>query len=326
MIKQVDDSTSFFSFIVGQDSSLCRIDTYISKELPYYSRNYLQGIINQGNVTLNGIVIKKPSAVVRPNDTITVQFPPKTPKEPAVVVDKTMGVVVLAETEHFLIIHKPAPLLVHPPSLTSKAITLSDWIRHYYGAIDVGSSDRPGIIHRLDRDTSGIMIITKTPYAHNVFGSLFRERTITKTYKAVVQGHPPREGFINYAIGRDPVNRIRMAYFNPELMNNERRIGDVKVRHAETDYKVLEYFDNASLVEVTPKTGRTHQIRIHMAAIGHPIIGDSLYGKTSPHINRQALHAESLSFVFDEQSYYFNDPLPIDMVDLINVLRSSRSI
>jgi len=326
MIENLNNTGQTFSLIVSSDSDPCRIDLYITRAIQRYSRSYFQGIINQGNVTLNGIVTRKTSIIVCPNDSIVVHVPLKKSAEPQAIIDKTIGVSVIAETEHFVMIHKPAPLLVHPPSLTSKSITLSDWVRHYYSHIaHVGTIDRPGIIHRLDRDTSGIMVITKTPYAHNIFGLLFRERNITKTYKAVVHGHPEKEGYIDFALGRDPINRVRMAYFDADLMDSEKKIGAIKVRHAETYYKVLEYFEDAALIEVTPKTGRTHQIRLHMAAIGHPIVGDSMYGKKSMHIDRQALHAERLSFVFDDVSYSFTDPLPDDFNALLTILRTSKS-
>jgi 23S rRNA pseudouridine1911/1915/1917 synthase len=152
---------------------------------------------------------------------------------------------------------------------------------------------------------------------------LFRERNIHKTYKAIVAGHPPKEGTITLAIGRNPINRLKMMHFDPELIDSTGKVGVTKVRHAKTDYKVLEYFDDATLVEVKPTTGRTHQIRVHMAALGHPIIGDQLYGKKSPLIDRQALHAEGLSFVFENKDYSFIDEIPEDFQQLINHLRTN---
>src|SRR5260221_11717328 len=135
-------------------------------------------------------------------------------------------------------------------------------------------SDRPGIIHRLDKETSGIMIITRTSYAHNVIGGLFRNRKIQKTYKAIVDGHPPQEGLISLAIGRDPMNPIKMRTFEDEYISADGMVGGTKTRHAKTEYKVLQRFKDTSLIEVKPTTGRTHQIRVHMKAIGHPVIGD----------------------------------------------------
>jgi 23S rRNA pseudouridine1911/1915/1917 synthase len=209
----------------------------------------------------------------------------------------------------------------------SSAITVADWILHNHHELsNVGAVDRPGIIHRLDKETSGLLIIARTNYGHNALGALFRNRKINKTYKAIVAGHPPKDGTITLAIGRNPTNRLKMATFNEDLIDHTGKIGCTKVRHATTDYKVLEYFDDASLIEVKPTTGRTHQIRVHMAALGHPIIGDQLYGKTSPFINRQALHAEQLSFIFDDTHYSFTDEFPHDFQQLINNLRTSKNI
>jgi len=312
-----------FSFNVPENSAPCRIDRFIKELFPDYSRTYFQHIIDMGGISIDNSLVKKPSTLVHPHNNITIQFPAQKTASLQTIMEKTTDVSVLATTDHFMIIHKPADLLVHAPSTTSTAITLADCIRqHHTDIISVGLSDRPGIIHRLDKETSGIMIITRSHYAHNIIGGLFRNRKISKTYKAIVMGHPPKEGTITSAIGRDPFNRIKMASFNEENIDSTGKIGSVKVRHAKTDYTVLEYFDNASLIEVKPTTGRTHQIRVHMTAIGHPIIGDQLYGKKSHLINRQALHAESLSFTFEETLYSFKDELPDDFQQLINHLRN----
>ncbi|HSC24898.1 MAG TPA: RluA family pseudouridine synthase [Candidatus Babeliales bacterium] len=314
---------NIFSFIVPKDIVPCRIDHYITKLFPDYSRSYLQRIITAGCVTVNAISIKKSSTLIYETNTILVQFPPERTIEPATIIDKTINVSIIAITDHFIMIHKPAHLLVHPSSTRNTSITLVDWIQYNYSDISlIGNSVRPGIIHRLDKETSGIMIITRTNYAHNAIGELFRGRHIQKTYKAVVAGHPNKEGTITLAIGRDPINRIKMASFDEEKIDNNGKINNIKVRNAKTHYKVLEYFENTTLIEVKPTTGRTHQIRVHMAAIGHPIIGDQLYGTSSPLINRQALHAESLSFFFNETPYSFSSKIPDDFQQLLINLRT----
>jgi 23S rRNA pseudouridine1911/1915/1917 synthase len=318
------EPNALFTFIVPENSPTTRIDRYITELFTHYSRSYFQQIIDNGGVSINGMVVKKQSAPLSPHDIITLQFPAERTIETTTLIDQTLGVSILATTEHFMIIHKPANLLVHAPSKNSATITLTDWILHNHSELSsVGVVDRPGIVHRLDKETSGLLIITRTNYAHNTLGSLFRNRKINKTYKAVVAGHPDKEGTITLAIGRDPVNRIKMASFNENYVDETGKIGAIKVRHAKTDYKVLEYFDDASLIEVKPTTGRTHQIRVHMTALGHPIIGDQLYGTISPLINRQALHAEQLSFTFDEQNYSFINEVPDDFQQLINSLRTS---
>lgn len=314
---------TMFSFTVPEDASQCRIDRYITEIFPDYSRSYFQKLITAGNITVNEIPTKKTSATVYPADIVTIQFPTKQIIEPNHIINRTDGIQIISENDHFMVIHKPANLLVHPPSNASNAITVVDWIRHHHGDISsVGTADRPGIIHRLDRETSGILIITKTDYAHNLIGALFRERKINKTYKAIVSGHPPQKGTITYGIGRDPINRIKMKHFNEDMITIDGKIGNIKVRNALTDYTVLEYFDDASLVEIKPTTGRTHQIRVHMTAIGHPIIGDQLYGKKSTLIHRQALHAESITFTFEEKRYSFVDEISEDFQQLLNHLRT----
>jgi len=327
MIKQGPIApNSTFSFSVPENTTPCRIDRYISQQFPDYSRTYFQHIIDLGGITINGIPTKKPSFLVYPSNNITVQFPALKIVEAQDLIEEKFNVSVIAQTEHFMIIHKPAHLLVHPPATTSKAITLVDWIRHYHTEVTtIGNNDRPGIIHRLDKETSGIMIITRTNYAHNIIGGLFRSRNIQKTYKAIVAGHPEKEGTITSAIGRDPINRIKMAIFNKEDVDKEGKVGNIKVRHATTDYKVLHYFKDASLIEVKPTTGRTHQIRVHMASIGHPVIGDQLYGKKSLLIDRQALHAESLSFIFEDIPYSFNDKIPDDFQSLLDNMHTSAN-
>ena len=233
--------------------------------------------------------------------------------------------------EHFVIISKPAKLLVHPPTSRSIEPTLMDWLLvHYHELNSVGPVDRPGIIHRLDKDTSGLLIIPRTNYAHTTFGTLFHDRTISKTYLAVVEGHPDRQGSIDAPVGRDPVTKTRITIsnaFTSCAQDNLNEVGTInkngsKFRKALTHYKVLEYFENFSLVEVKPVTGRTHQIRVHFASIGHPIVADTVYGKNSSLINRQALHAYKIAFSFDGTPFEFTSDLPKDFSGSINKLKN----
>ncbi len=315
------ESNALFTFIVDQNTSISRIDQYISSLFPHYSRSFFQQLILEKHVSLNGKIITKPSTQIALNDIITVQFPSARTIESDMIKHHTTGVNVVASHDHFMIIYKPANLLVHPPSNKSTAVTLTDWIiQNHQELVNVGIVDRPGIVHRLDKDTSGIMILTRTNYGHTVFNNLFKQRDIKKTYFAVVVGHPEPQGTITLAIGRDPHNRIKMTTFDEE--NHEELIKkySIKIRHAFTEYKVVHYFKDTSLVEVKPTTGRTHQIRVHMAAVGHPIIGDQTYGNASSLINRQALHAHSLSFTFDGTDYTFSYDMPEDMQSLIKNL------
>jgi 23S rRNA pseudouridine1911/1915/1917 synthase len=323
MITGQIEPNALFTFTVDQYNSIQRIDQYLATQFPQYSRSFFQRLIQKKYVSHNGAVTVKPSSSLAAQDTITIQFPPARVVEPEVLNTHTTGVSIIAITEHFIVVYKPVNLMVHAPSQNSPAVTLTDWIVHNYKEIaHVGLVDRPGIVHRLDKDTSGIMIITRTNHAHTVFNNLFKQRNISKTYYAIVEGHPAPQGTISLSIGRNPRDRTKMAAFNEMVSPEEQsKINNIKVRHALTDYKVLRYFENAALIEVKPTTGRTHQIRVHMAAIGHPIIGDKMYGNSSPLINRQALHAYSLSFTFDNIPYTFNYDVPTDFQHLINNLQ-----
>jgi len=308
-------ANSVFAFVIDSKDTGSRIDKYLSEQFPLYSRSYFQKLINDGCVILNNNLINKSSIKLKHQDAIIVTFP----KEPIIdrqdILEKDFGINVVYQSKHFLIIAKPDNLLVHRASTNNNAITVVDWLLANYKDIgNVGYVDRPGIVHRLDKDTSGLLIIPRTNYAHSVFAGLFRDRTMQKTYYAVVHGHPPKTGTINFAIGRHPIKRTSMKAF--DQTNN-----DKSIRNAITHYEVIEYYKDYALVRIKPVTGRTHQIRVHLAAINHPIVGDSVYGRKSKLIKRHALHAAGLSFVFDEKHYSFTLDFPSDMKKLINQIK-----
>lgn len=293
-----------------------RIDKYLSECLDKYSRTFFKRMIDEGHVLVNEKPVSKSSVVLKEGDKITVIFPVEPIVAQTHIPVNDLVLPIIYRNEHFLIIQKPAPLLVHQPATVSSEPSVVDWlIAHFKEAATVGYLDRPGIVHRLDKDTSGLLIIALTNYAHLEFSKLFKDRKVHKTYLAVVEGHPEPEGTINYPIGRSMSDRKKMAAFKVEPLG-------LKLREATTHYRVLEYFKNSALVEVKPVTGRTHQIRVHCAAIGHPIIGDIVYGHKSKLINRQALHAHELSFIFDGENYHFVADLPDDFTQLLTHLRN----
>ena len=181
---------------------------------------------------------------------------------------------------------------------------------HFKEISKVGESERPGIVHRLDKNTSGIMIIPRKDYVHAIFSEMFKDRKIKKTYLAIVEGHPDPKGTIDLPISRHPTEKIKMSHLNPAGKDST------------TNYSVLEYFEKCSLVELKPTTGRTHQIRVHMAAIGHPLLGDSTYGKESYMIGRHALHANKLEFEYNKELFSFScDEQPEDFKNALEKLR-----
>jgi len=308
---------STFSFTIPEGSGNKRLDHYIAQQFPLYSRSFFQRVIDGGFVSVNGKSTQKSSTPLRAQDVVTVQFPPERRVDANALTEKHRDIEIVAQQDHFLVLFKPAGLVVHSPAARSTMPTLVDWLLANYAEIgSVGAVDRPGIVHRLDKDTSGIMIIPRTNYAHTIFGDMFKDRAMSKTYLAVVHGHPPKTGIIDLAIGRDPRNPTRMSTFPHSAAGRSDAI-----RTACTNYTVLEYFDEHSLVEVRPVTGRTHQIRVHFAAIGHPLISDPVYGRTSPLIKRHALHAYKLAFQFEGAHHEFTHDAPADFKALLNSLK-----
>lgn len=300
---------SAHTFTVGADHQHTRLDVYLAQAFAGYSRSFLKDLIIQKCVEVNTKNQTKPSYLLNQGDTITITFPEKPTASLAEIKAKGCEIEIVYEHEHFLIINKPAHLIMHHAPSTAGKPTLVDWILLHESAIaQVGLIDRPGIVHRLDKDTSGLLIIARTNYAHTQFTKLFEQRAIHKTYRALVQGHPPEQGSIDFAIGRNQTQKHKMAAFTPSTTQGN-------YRTALTHYRVLNYFDTYSLVELTPITGRTHQIRVHCAAIGHPLLGDATYN-TNPisiSLDRHALHAYALSFAFDGTPFNFTCPLPDDM-------------
>lgn len=309
--------TSSFEFIVNSESAGMRLDAFLAQQFPAYSRSFLQKLIQDHTIIINTQRAKKPSIVLKEHDVVHIQIHAAQPEtKKTVQMPQNFKIELIATHEDFLIINKPAGLLTHKTQHATNDYTLVDWLTTHFKEIEsVGTLERPGIIHRLDKDTSGLLIIARTNYAHQFFTQSFKERAIKKTYLAIVEGHPERSGTIDQPIGRHKTHRLRMAIY-PANSN-------VPTRHAVTHYRVLEYFDKYSLVEFKPETGRTHQIRVHAAFLGHPLVGDTLYGSSSPFIKRHALHASALSFNFKGKLYEFSAQLPHDFQDLIAHLKKN---
>jgi 23S rRNA pseudouridine1911/1915/1917 synthase len=276
--------------------------------VPEVTRSYAQRLIDEGHVTVNGGA-SKPGHRLSPGDVVAVTVPePRAPSlEP-----EPIPIRVVYQDEDVLVVDKPAGLPVHPGpgheahTLVNAVLALCPDLPGIQGDV------RPGIVHRLDKDTSGLMVVAKTEQALQAISRQLQERTVHKVYLALVQGRvTPEEGVIEAPVGRDPKHRQKMAVV-------------AGGRPAQTRYRVREYLDGYTLLEAMPVTGRTHQIRVHMAAMGHPVVGDPVYGRRSDLVPRQFLHARRLGFRLPSTGEYreFESPLPADLRDALRRLEA----
>lgn len=292
-------------FSITADES--RLDQYLSGQDTGLNRSQLRRLIVDGQVLVNGAQ-SKPSNKVRNGDLVSLSVPP--PRESSLVA-QDIPVTVVYQDENLVVIDKPPGLAVHPgPGHPDKTL-VNALLAMCPDIQGIGGEIRPGIVHRLDKNTSGLMVAAKTHRAHNDLSAQIKARQATKGYLALVEGVPkPPEGKINAPVGRHPRRRTRMAVV-------------VGGKEARTSYKVREQFQGHSLLEIYLETGRTHQIRVHMAHIGHPLVGDIVYGKASPLVERQFLHAFHLRFKHPSngEPLEFQIGLPVDLSSAVDNLR-----
>jgi 23S rRNA pseudouridine1911/1915/1917 synthase len=285
--------------ILQVTESAVRLDKYLAGEYPELSRSILQKLIKQGFILVNDFAAR-PSQKLSIGDRIYVALPPP---EKVSLAAEPIPVDVIYEDDDLLVICKPAGLVVHPSPGHTAHTLVNALLARCPDLAGFGDTMRPGIVHRLDRDTSGLMIIARNSIAQQHLINQFKDRSVSKGYLVLVKGKLiPNQGIIDAPIGRDPSNRKRMAVL-------------ASGRQARTGYKVKEYLDGYTLLDVTTETGRTHQIRVHLSAIGYPVVGDAVYGVRSPYVKRQFVHAYRLGFCLPSSGQYreFTCELPPDL-------------
>jgi 23S rRNA pseudouridine1911/1915/1917 synthase len=290
-----------------------RLDKTLALALPELSRTQLQRLIEEGFVTLAGEVVTRPKARVERSATAHIRLPPTAPASHQA---EAIPLTILFENADVILINKPAGMVVHPAAGHWSGTLVNAVLGHDPELEGVGDEQRPGIVHRLDRDTSGVIVVAKNDAAHRDLQKQFKARTVDKRYVALVEGQPPTPtGRIEAPIGRDPRERKRMAIV-PETRGG---------RPAFTEYKTLESFPAHTLLEVNLLTGRTHQIRLHLAYLKCPIVGDTVYGRRNATLpmKRQFLHAARLSLRLPgtTETRTFTAPLPDDLTRALDLLR-----
>jgi 23S rRNA pseudouridine1911/1915/1917 synthase len=279
-----------------------RLDKFVSENCPGLSRSQAQKLIDDGFVAVNGLM-EKASHKTETGEKIEVTVPPPAPSG---LMPEAIPIKILYEDDDLLVIDKPAGLTVHPAPGHPSHTLVNAVLSHLSDMSDENEDNtRPGIVHRLDKDTSGVMLVAKNNIALANLSDQFKSRSVKKVYITLVKGHLlPDKGVIEAPIGRDSGDRKKMAV-----------TGESRGRAARTNYRVIRYVGKNSLLEITPETGRTHQIRVHLAAIGYPVIGDATYGKKSAYLHRQFLHAHRLGFYLPSTGKFveFESPLPADL-------------
>jgi 23S rRNA pseudouridine1911/1915/1917 synthase len=277
-----------------------RLDVFLARSLPQFSRSYLQKLCKEGHVRVDGQVVTKTSTQLEVGQQVAIELPSSTAK--------TGTLPVIYEDDDVVVLNKPAGLLTHTKGALSDEFTVADFVRPR--TTDGLDTNRPGIVHRLDRATSGVIIAARTPEAKRWLQKQFATRKVKKTYLALVTGQP-RESSARIVL---PIER------NPKKPQTFRVGGNGKP--AETTYETLTNYAAFTLLKLRPTTGRTHQLRVHLTDIGHPIVGDELYGQPAPKLGRMFLHAAELELTLpSRQRKVFTAPLPPELQNYLNSLQ-----
>lgn len=296
-----------------------RFDRALAVALPTLSRERLKALISAGEVAVGGVAARDPSRKIAGGEVVAVAVPAPTP---AAAQAQDIPLRIVFEDEHLLVVDKPAGLVVHPAAGNLDGTLVNALLHHCAGRLSgIGGVARPGIVHRIDKDTSGLLVVAKTDRAHEGLAKQFAAHSVERAYLAVVAGRPmPLAGRIEGALARSSANRQKMAI-----------VADGRGKHAVTHFRTLQSLNDAATVECRLETGRTHQVRVHMLSIGHPLIGDPVYGRTRPvhreilqqlDFKRQALHARTLGFLHpvNKDKLTFESPIPPDIQELVSLL------
>lgn len=290
-----------------------RLDKYLVACLPEFSRSRIQALIKSGDVRVNGVEVTKTGYLLGQGNRVEVTVPPARSVE---IVPESIPLNIFFENDDLLVVDKPAGMVVHPSAGHAQGTLVNAVLAHDPELEGIGGEIRPGIVHRLDKDTSGLILVAKNDRALQWLQDQFRLRNVKKVYIALTDGCPRTPtGRIEAAIGRDPSLRKQMAI-----------VPDAKGRLAASEYRVLEQFPEHTLFEMHPETGRTHQVRLHLAFIGCPIVADTVYGRRRPSLplNRHFLHAARLSICLpgENEMRTFESPLPPDLQAVLDILRA----
>lgn len=299
-----------FEYFVAEEQANNRVDVFLTQQQPELSRSHVQNLIEGQHVQVNDKPIKS-NYKLRSGDRVVLTVPPPAEVD---IQPQDIPLDILYEDKHVIIINKPRGMVVHPAVGNYEGTMVNALLEHCEDLSGINGVMRPGIVHRIDKDTSGVLMVAKTDRAHLSLAQQIKDRTVTRRYVALVHGNIQEEsGIINAPIGRHQTDRKKMAV---DTKNGKEAI---------THFRVLERFVGYTLVEARLKTGRTHQIRVHMQYIGHSVVGDPKYGPRNPHFNLdgQFLHARVLGFNHPLTGEYleFSAPLPQVLEDILTLLR-----
>ncbi|MAX01172.1 MAG: RluA family pseudouridine synthase [Sphingomonas sp.] len=311
----MDRGVSTIEARIADDAHGWRLDRALAQALPSLSRERLKALIAKGNVLdPRGVPVRNASQKTSAGDVFCVAIPAP---EPAHNIAEAIPLRIVYEDEHLIVIDKPVGMVVHPAAGNPDGTLVNALLHHCAGQLSgIGGVARPGIVHRIDKDTSGLIVAAKHDRAHEGLARQFKAHSIDRRYLAIVAGLPTQgEGTVEAALGRSPANRKKVAIVSGG-------------KHAVTHYRLVEPLKEAALVECRLETGRTHQVRVHMASIGHPLLGDQTYGRPRPahrpiletlDFRRQALHAARLGFIhpINGSALSFDSQMPRDMRELL---------